>query len=200
MVPTAAPSQTEIREKILDQAEQLFRHYGYAKTTMADIAEGCKMSPANLYRFFASKSALVEGICCKVTRMAEQRLLTIVNSDASASRRLELFIAQMHQNTLENLLDHRKVHEMVLVAMEENWSAIKEHLGRVCTLIERLIREGMASGEFEQQDPVRTARTVQASLVCLCHPAVVAQKLEDENRAKPDELAAFVIRSLKARI
>jgi AcrR family transcriptional regulator len=200
LVPTDQPSQTEIREKILTEAEHLFRHYGYAKTTMADIADACHMSPANLYRFFASKSALVEGICRKITGEAESRLLEVVNSGGSASRRLEKYIEEMHEYTLENLLDHRKVHELVVIAMEENWNAVKEHLNRVCLHIERIIREGIASGEFREQDPVRAAKCVHASLICVCHPVIVAQKLEDENRARPSEMAALIVHSLKARV
>ncbi|MGO6907884.1 helix-turn-helix domain-containing protein, partial [Rhizobium ruizarguesonis] len=38
--------------RILDAAERLFRHYGYSKTTVADIARDLGMSPANIYRFF----------------------------------------------------------------------------------------------------------------------------------------------------
>ena len=57
---------TDSRVKILTEAERLFRHYGYSKTTMADIADGCDMSAANLYRFFPSKLALVEAICSRI--------------------------------------------------------------------------------------------------------------------------------------
>ncbi len=41
--------------RILDAAERLFRHYGYSKTTVADVARDLGMSPANIYRFFASR-------------------------------------------------------------------------------------------------------------------------------------------------
>lgn len=198
--PIAQQSQTETRERILTEAERLFRHYGYAKTTMSDIAEACQMSPANLYRFFASKSALMEGICAVVTAESERRLLEIVNTDASASRRLERFVEELHENTLENLLDHRKVHEMVVVAMEENWSAVSRHLDRVCSYVEKIITDGIATGEFRQQDSARAAKCCQAALACLCHPVLAAQKLEDEQRARPNEMAALLINALKARV
>jgi AcrR family transcriptional regulator len=61
------PSQhKDTRTRILTEAERLFRHYGYGKTTIADISEACGMSAANVYRFFPSKSALVEAICGRV--------------------------------------------------------------------------------------------------------------------------------------
>ena len=185
------------RLKILAEAERLFRHYGYSKTTMADIADACQMSPANLYRFFESKSALVEAICGQITTEAERRLFEIVRSDDTAANRLERFITAIHQHTLENLLDHKKVHEMVVIAMQEQWHVVKAHLDRVRLYIEQIIKDGIASGEFRQQDPVLAARCVHSATAYLCHPVVVAQKLDDEDRVPADQMAHFLVTALK---
>lgn len=185
------------RIKILTESERLFRHYGYSKTTMADIADGCGMSAANLYRFFPSKLALVEAICSRIISESERRLYEIVRADAPASVRLERFIKQIHEYTLENLLDHRKVHEMVVVAMEEQWHAVRAHLDRVALYIGEIIKDGIATGEFRQQDVHRAAKCVHSAIACLCHPMIVAQKLDDEERPTPKEMAALVISALK---
>ena len=186
------------RVRILTEAERLFRHYGYSKTTMADIADGCDMSAANLYRFFPSKLALVEAICTRITAECERRLYEIVHADASASVRLERFIKEMYEFTLENLLDHRKVHEMVVVAMEEQWHAVRAHIERITVYIGEIIKDGEATGEFRQQDVRRAAKCVHAAIATLCHPILVAQKLDDDERPSPSEMAALVISALKA--
>ena len=49
----------ETRERIARTAEELFRRMGFAKTAVADIASELGMSPANVYRFFPSKTAIV---------------------------------------------------------------------------------------------------------------------------------------------
>ena len=46
------------RYEILRHAEDLFGHYGFSKTNMADIAERAKMSPGNLYRYYRNKQAI----------------------------------------------------------------------------------------------------------------------------------------------
>ena len=53
----------DTRARIVETADALFRRLGFAKTAVADIAAELKMSPANVYRFFPSKSAIVEAIC-----------------------------------------------------------------------------------------------------------------------------------------
>ena len=52
----------ETRARIEETAERLFRVMGYQKTAVADIARELGMSPANVYRFFPSKSAINEAI------------------------------------------------------------------------------------------------------------------------------------------
>ena len=50
------------RQRIVHAAIRLYREIGYRKTTVADIARGTSMSPANVYRFFASRRALEEAV------------------------------------------------------------------------------------------------------------------------------------------
>jgi AcrR family transcriptional regulator len=46
------------REKIIVAARERFSHYGYPKTTIAELAEDCAMSPGNIYRFFKARLIL----------------------------------------------------------------------------------------------------------------------------------------------
>ncbi len=46
----------------MEAAKKRFSHFGYAKTTMAEVASDCSMSPGNLYRFFPGKLDIAESI------------------------------------------------------------------------------------------------------------------------------------------
>jgi AcrR family transcriptional regulator len=192
-------TQQDTRTRILQEAERLFRHYGYGKTTIADIAQACGMSAANVYRFFPSKSALMEAICSQLIAAFEKGLHEVVRMPVPASERLTLFFLALQRHTTENLLDHHKVHEMVVVAMEEQWLAIRSHIDRVTGLIGEIIKDGIASGEFPPRDVGRTAKCVHTAVMCFCHPVVVAQKMDDESRAQPEEMAALLISALKSK-
>jgi AcrR family transcriptional regulator len=43
-------TRDETRERILIKADELFRQFGFPKTTVADIAAELGMSPANIYK------------------------------------------------------------------------------------------------------------------------------------------------------
>jgi AcrR family transcriptional regulator len=150
---TVIQTADETRNRILREAERLFRHYGYSKTTVADIADACAMSSANVYRFFASKSQINEAICDRIISDLEGQLHRIVVAHASASERLTRFIEHVARHTAETYVQEKRVHDMVVVAMEEHWGAIERHLKVTRAMIADIIASGIASGEFAPQDP-----------------------------------------------
>ncbi|WP_026614639.1 TetR family transcriptional regulator [Ensifer aridi] len=183
--------------RILDSAERLFRHYGYAKTNVADIARDLDMSPANIYRFFASKTEIHQALCARMLAANYQQAYEISRLPLSATERLRRYAHAQHKLTVETMLDEEKVHEMVVVAIEREWHVIEKHIDRVDQLLAEIIREGIEAGEFAEQDPEVAARCFDASLITLCHPQMVAQCLAKQNRATPDELIEFAIKALK---
>jgi TetR/AcrR family transcriptional regulator, repressor for uid operon len=61
--PARKAADAERRERILEAAEHAFVRHGFHATTMQHVAEEIGMSAGNLYRYFPSKEAIVEGLC-----------------------------------------------------------------------------------------------------------------------------------------
>ena len=183
--------------RILDSAEKLFRHYGYAKTTVADVARDLGMSPANIYRFFASKTEIHQAVCGRMLAGSYQQALEISRLPISAADRLRKYLHTQHQLVLTAMLDEEKVHEMVVVAIERDWHVIEKHIDRMHEVVEKIIRQGIQAGEFAEQDAAVASRCFGAATLNLCHPQMVAQCLAKQNRAMPDELVEFVIKALR---
>ena len=70
----------DTRARIMETAETLFRRLGYAKTTVADIASELDMSPANIYRFFPSKTAIVQAMCQRCLSELEDKVWAVARS------------------------------------------------------------------------------------------------------------------------
>ena len=187
----------ETRKRILAEAERLFRVYGYSKTTVADIAEACRMSPANVYRFFASKSAINNAICERIITDDEQALAGIAGLPLPASERLRRVVVELNRRSMENFIANKKVHEMVMVALEERWEAIRAHIHRVSDLVATIIADGIASGEFRRQDVKRAAECACAAMAPLRHPVMLVQCMDDPEKPTPSEMAEFIISALK---
>src|SRR5262245_40160726 len=107
----------DTRERIMEVADALFRRLGYAKTTRAAIAAELGMSPGNVYRFFSSKSAIVEAICRRCLSEIDEQAWAVARSRGSASSRTERLILGILAYHKENFLTERRaVHEIVKVA------------------------------------------------------------------------------------
>jgi AcrR family transcriptional regulator len=182
--------------RILDCAERLFRHYGYGKTNVADIARELGMSPANIYRFFASKVEIHQAVCARMLNTCYQLAYDACHAPGSASEKLRRYVHRHYQWTLDTMLDQEKVHEMVIVAIERDWHVIEKHIDSLHALVAEVIREGIEAGEFVDQDPVVASRCFGAATINVCHPQMVAQCLSKKNRAEPDDLIEFAIRAL----
>ena len=194
---TMDQGRQETGERILEAAERLFRHYGYSKTNVADIARELGMSPANIYRFFASKVEIHQAICGRMLVGVQKLVEDMARLPLPASERLRRATAEMHRVTMETMLDEEKVHEMVVVAIERDWHVIEKHIDRIHAFLADIIRDGIAAGEFAEQDADRAAKCFGAATAMLCHPQMVAQCLKKTNRAEPEELIDFAIRALR---
>lgn len=200
MIDLSAAAVEAIRqenvERILNSAERLFRHYGYSKTNVADIARDLSMSPANIYRFFASKSEIHQALAKRMLQAQYEIVAANAHGPGTASERLIRHIVLQQRITVETMLDEEKVHEMVLVAMDQQWQVIQEHLDEILNLVRGVIEEGIAGGEFRQQDSLMAAECFMQCGASACHPQLVSKKIVRNETAGPEELAAFILRAL----
>ena len=198
MNPQVKVKADDTRARIMDTAEALFRRLGFAKTAVADIAAELKMSPANVYRFFPSKNAIIEAICQRCLGELEDRAWAVARSRGSGAERIERLVLEILSYHKENLLTEQRVNDMVLAAIELSWGAIRAHKEHMRMVFEAVLREGIERGEFERVDPRETSRLMLISLVNFCHPVLVAQYLQDQGDLEADARATirFLLRAI----
>lgn len=191
-----APRDAEQRTRIVETAEKLYREIGFQKTTVADIARELRMSPANVYRFFGSKAEINGAVARHVLGSIIEASTAIVEGQGSASERLRALISNNQQMNAERFLGERKLHEMVQVALDEDWPIVTEYVQAMRLLMARIIADGAASGEFAGIDPAAGAALVQASTICYCHPRLM---VECQGKPVPscDEMIDFCLRALR---
>jgi AcrR family transcriptional regulator len=201
MITPVKTKPDDTRARIIEAAEMLFRRMGFAKTAVADIAAELRMSPANIYRFFSSKHAIVEAICQRCLLELEEKAWTVAHSPGPASQRIEQLVMAVVNYHKDNFLSERRVHDMVLVAIEHSWDVIRAHKEVMRTITERILRDGIAAGEFEPVDPHETAKLILRSLVVFMHPVLIAQCLDEHEdlETEPRTSVRFLLRSITPR-
>jgi AcrR family transcriptional regulator len=201
MNPQVRTKSDDTRARIIATAEALFKRLGFAKTAVADIASELGMSPANIYRFFPSKNAIVEAICQRCLAEVEEKAWAVARAKGPAGGRIERLILEILAYHMENLLTDQRVNDMVLAAIELSWDAIRAHKDVMRTVVEVILRDGIASGEFETVEPRETADLILRSLVVFTHPMVIGQCLEEGQDLEAEARASvrFVLRAVTPR-
>ncbi|NEV00245.1 TetR/AcrR family transcriptional regulator [Bradyrhizobium uaiense] len=191
-------SETDTRERILVVAERLFRQIGYQKTTVADIAKELRMSPANVYRFFDSKKSIHEGVARGLMGEVEIEAQRIARSEGPAATRLRQMMTTINRMNTERYVGDSKLHEMVEIAMQEDWEVCVAHMELIGNIIGEVIAQGVALGEFEVEDLEVAALCACTAMMRFFHPQMIAQCA-----TKPgptiDQMIDFVIAGLSPR-
>ena len=201
MNPQVRTKPDDTRARIMETAETLFRRLGFAKTTVADIAAELDMSPANVYRFFTSKGAIVEAICKRCLSEVEEKAWKVARSKASAAERMERLILEILAYHKENFVSEQRVNELVVAAIEASWDSIRAHKQAMHNVAEVILRDGIAAGEFEAVDPRETAGLIMRSVTVFTHPLLVGQCLEEGHDLEADARASvrFLVRAITPR-
>ena len=201
MRPQVRAKPDDTRARIVETADTLFRRLGFAKTAVADIAAELQMSPANVYRFFPSKTAIVQAICQRCLSEVEETAWSIARSKAPASQRIERLILEILSYHKENLLTEQRVNDIVLVAIEHNWDHIRAHKDALRNVVELILRDGIETGEFEAVDPRTTAELIMQSTVVFTHPVLIGQCLQDGQDLEAEARASvrFLLQAITPR-
>jgi AcrR family transcriptional regulator len=166
------------RCRIMTTASEFFHEIGYQKTTVADIARALKMSPANVYRFFDSKKAINEAVLERLIGEVEALLTAIADRPGlPPTERLVTAIEALHRHSMDRYERFPRIHEMVEAAMGESWEVCRHHVAGVTAVFERIIREGIETGEFEAEDPAVAAGCLHVGIIRYTHPLLVGQPM-----------------------
>ena len=192
------PAEHERREQIISAADEHFRRYGYNKTTVADLAKAIGVSAAYVYRFFESKQAIGEAVCAMTLARIDDELLAIASDTRkSAANRLRALYKCLADRGIELFFKERKLHDLVVVAVESRWSSVMRHKEAMLEAAQRVVGDGRTSGEFERKTPLdEICRAIFETLEPFAHPMLLELKEPDELEASVVAVSNLVLRSL----
>jgi AcrR family transcriptional regulator len=198
MTLIAEQIEPDTRERILVVAERLFREIGYQKTTVGDIAKVLRMSPANVYRFFDSKKSIHQAVARGLMGEVEEAARAIAAQPGPAVGRLRELLSTIHHMNSERYVGDSKLHEMVAIAMEENWDVCDAHIQLIGEIIGSVIGQGAASGEFEVTDVPLAATCTCMAMMRFFHPQMIAQCIHKPSPTL-DQMIDFILAGLVPR-
>ncbi len=156
----------DTKHQILKAAMERIVHYGYAKTTMSEIAKDCDMSAGNIYRFFASKIDIAEAMARKFNEEAYETFSRLAERPGAATDRLRAFFHYDLARTYTAIAEKAKILEVAEVLASERPLFMNEQLAHERSYLSKILRDGVANGEFRPlADPNEVAEMMQSGLM-----------------------------------
>jgi len=189
-------SSSETRNQILQSAEALLRRYGNDKLTVVDIARSLNMSHANVYRFFKTKSDILDAIIDEWLTKIEQFIEEIAQRPVSATARIEAIVLELHRKRKEKLQQDAEVFEAYRHIVEVRPDAAARRREKVLRMFQRLIEEGIESGEFAGVDSLKAATVLKDATCLFLHPLLIPTTLNEETDARARDVVRFILAGL----
>jgi TetR/AcrR family transcriptional regulator, repressor for uid operon len=139
-------ADAERRERILEAAERAFVRNGFHAATMQHVADELGMSAGNLYRYFPSKEAIVEGLCALDQEKRAQAFAALMADHGNIRQAL---CAALREHVLERPTEKARLIVEIWAEAGRNprVAAITQAIDRdVLAGLERLMDEAKAGG------------------------------------------------------
>jgi len=150
---------------ILRAAQQRFSDYGYAKTSMSEIATDCDMSVGNLYRHFKNKETLAVA-CMELTLKAklEAGIQAASQSKQALDAIITFCLARLRIGHA-HVADTRHLFDMMELMVNKHRDLLLAYEGKVIQALARLIEEGIKENTFRDMDAQQTAYDMHQAMV-----------------------------------
>ncbi|SCX28906.1 TetR/AcrR family transcriptional regulator [Agrobacterium rosae] len=189
-------SGEETRREILAMTERLFRERGFGAVSIADIAAALAMSPANVFKHFSSKNALVDAIFLQQIRLLEHRIDPL-DATHSPFQRMRHLAHSLMENHRRDLNDNPYIFEMILMTAKRELACGQHYENVITEQFAKIIRDGITTGTYPATDIDRSSRTALFALTSVLHPALIAHEDVDILATRCDELIHLLHAALR---
>lgn len=160
---------------ILESAKAQIRRFGEAKTNVTDVARDLGVSHAALYRFYRSKSAMMDAIVQEAMDDEAHLAAHYIEADGPAAERLVAMLLDLHRRKRDRFVGDREIHDLYQRIVVDRPDMIATYAERITNLVAGLIDEAVRRGEWHIDDTDVAARVVRDAVTVYVHPAFVAQ-------------------------
>ena len=193
-VVEAAPADS----RLLAIAADHLKRFGPKQVTVVSIADAAGMTHANVYRYFTSKSALIDAVAGQWLRRLEATIADIADSPDPADDKLERLIQAWARVHRELLLEDRHLLDVYCTATETSRPLIRKHRARMKRLIERVLDEGIVTGKFEPRDREKAVAFISDAVYRFINPLTVRLDENVPQDVLDQRLAAMIRVVLRA--
>ena len=135
----AAPAESN-EARLVEIAHAHVRKFGHARTKVVGVAADAGMTHANVYRYFPSKTALLDEVVAASLRPLERRLRDAADGADPAHDKLERMLMAVHRDYRQKLDADPALFDLLAEALVQNRASARKHRSRVQLDVQSVVR------------------------------------------------------------
>ena len=152
------------KDIILETARNIFQRFGFAKTSIGDIANAARKGRRTVYTYFENKEEIYKAVIKKEVDVLRDKLSDAVFSESSAQEKLKHYLVtrMMTINELSNYYDALRNDYLKDFKIIEN---IREDFdNQEIEMISEILTEGVENNEFKIGNINLTAKAIVVAM------------------------------------
>ena len=167
-------STDSIRDRILDATVDLLRRHGPGKTGVVDVARALDMSHSNVYKHFASKSALFDAVAERWLAHVMAPLTKITaDKKTPAPKRLKAWVRALAEVKRKKVLDDPEMFAVYGSVTANAHEVVARHIKHLNDEVSEILRDGAKAGDWSLKSADGAAGLVLNGTSRFHHPAMV---------------------------
>lgn len=181
-----ARPQTDIeagREELLDICEELVRKRGGVDLSMTELAAAAGMSPANLYRFFENKEALMEAAAGRWFAPKIAIMEEVVAAELPSPEKMLQFFARRFAVMRDQFHEDPDMFKSYLELGDQHFEVVKGYVDLGDHYLSEIVVQAMDEGYLPDLSVDDAVSLINQMVQCYCNPEALLyldHKLSEE--------------------
>lgn len=184
-----ARPQTDIeagRQELLDIAEELVRKRGGVDLSMTELAAAAGMSPANLYRFFENKEALLEAAAGRWFAPKVAIMEAVVAADLPSREKMFQFFARRFVLMREQFREDPDMFKSYLELGDQHFEVVRGYVDLGDHYLSEIVVQAIDEGYLPDLSIDNAVSLINQMVQTYCNPEALIyldHKLSEEKLA-----------------
>ena len=155
---------TNSKEIILETARNIFKRFGFAKTSIGDIAIAARKGRRTIYTYFESKEDIYKAVIEKEVDILRAKLIEAISHESNVKGKLKAYMItrMMTINELANYYEALRNDYLQNFKIIEN---IREDFdNQEINMISEILTEGVENKEFKIDNIDLTAKAIVVAM------------------------------------
>jgi AcrR family transcriptional regulator len=171
--------KNSIQTKIINTAQEVFTRFGYAKTTMEDIAREMGKGKSSIYYYFTSKEDIYRAVIEKELQVMKTKILNALSQQTLPREKLKAYVGE-RMHGLKSLPNLYQVLRVEILTQPDFIVEVRQQTDRAeITIVTDILDGGVADGTFNIEETHLTAIAIVTALKGMEIPLLLSDTGDD---------------------